>query len=122
MLTAMTDRLRLSPHHRAILDTLIRDHLPDIQVWAYGSRINGRSHDGSDLDLVLRGRDLQAIPAGQLLDFEEAVQESTLPFVVEARDWARLPERFRRAIEREHVVLIDAGHGHRDTVAPRAGP
>ena len=122
MLKAMTDRLRLSPRHRAILDTLIRDHLPDIQVWAYGSRINGRSHDGSDLDLVLRGRDLQAIPAGQLLDFEEAVQESTLPFVVEARDWARLPERFRRDIKREHVVLIDAGHGHRETVAHRAGP
>ena len=122
MLTAMTDRLRLSPRHRAILDTLIRDHLPDIQVWAYGSRINGRSHDGSDLDLVLRGRDRQAIPAGQLLDFEEAVQESTLPFVVEARDWARLPARFRRDIKREHVVLIDAGHGHRETVTPPAGP
>ena len=39
---------------------------------ATGSRVNGRSHDGSDLDLVLRGPDLKEIPSGQLGDFEEA--------------------------------------------------
>ena len=24
------------------------------EVWAYGSRVNGRAHEGSDLDLVIR--------------------------------------------------------------------
>ena len=41
----------------------------------------------------------------RLVDFEEAVRESSIPFLVEARDWARLPERFHREIERDHVVL-----------------
>lgn len=45
-------------------------------------------------------------PADQLLDFEEAVRESTIPFLVEARDWARLPQRFHRVIEREYVVVV----------------
>ena len=29
---------------------LLREHLPDVEVWACGSRITGESHDGSDLD------------------------------------------------------------------------
>ena len=96
-----------------MIEVLLLAHLPGVEVWAYGSRVNGRSHDGSDLDLVLRGPGLEEIPAGQLGNFEEAVKDSTIPFIVEARDWARLPERFHREIEREHVVMI-GGDGERD--------
>ena len=102
----MADRLHLKPKHRQVLEALLREHLPDVEVWAYGSRVSGHSHDGSDLDLVLRGPGLKEIPIGQLGDFEEAVRESSIPFLVEARDWARLPERFHREIERDHVVLM----------------
>lgn len=102
----MPDRLHLPARHRQVLEALLREHLPGVEVWAYGSRINGRGHDGSDLDLVLREAELKEIPADRLCDFEEAVRESTIPFLVEARDWARLPERFHQEIEREHVVLV----------------
>ena len=101
------DRLHLSPRHRETLEALLREHLPGIEVWAYGSRVNGESHDGSDLDLVLRAPDLQEVPMGPLADFTEALHDSTLPFLVEARDWARLPERFHREIERGYVVVIE---------------
>ena len=103
----MADRLRLKPKHREVLEVLLREHLPGIEVWAYGSRVSGKSHDGSDLDLVLRGPGLSEIPIGQLEDFEEAVRESTIPFLVEARDWARLPERFHLEIERDHVEFLE---------------
>ena len=62
----MSDRLHLLPRHRRLLETLLRRYLPDVEVWAYGSRVNGRSHDGSDLDLVLRGPGLKEIPIDQL--------------------------------------------------------
>lgn len=101
----MTDRLHLSPRHRTVLLSLLRDHLPGVEVWAYGSRVTGRSHDGSDLDLVLRGPGLEELPIGRLVDFEDAVRESTIPFLDEARDWARLPERFHREIERDYVEV-----------------
>ena len=100
-----TDRLHLQPKHRRILEELLQEHLPEVEVWAYGSRITGCSHDGSDLDLVLRGPDLKKIPIENLTDFEEVLRESPIPFLVEARDWARLPERFHREIERDYVVL-----------------
>ena len=105
----MTERLHLLPKHRRALELLLRKHLPDVEVWVYGSRVNGRSHDGSDLDLVLRRRGLKEIPTDQLGDFEEAVRESNIPFLVEARDWIRLPERFHREIERDYVILVEVG-------------
>jgi len=52
--------------------------LPDVEVWAYGSRVTGRSHDGSDLDLALRGPDLKKIPAEQLDGFKKAFQDSSI--------------------------------------------
>ena len=103
----MTDRLRVAPRHRRTLEALLREHLSGVEVWAYGSRVNGRGHGGSDLDLALRAPDLRKLPAGQLRGFEDAVRESSIPFLVEARDWARLPERFRREIERDYVVMND---------------
>ncbi len=108
----MTDGLHMQPKHRQVLEALLRKYLPGVEVWAYGSRVSGRSHDGSDLDLVLRGPGLKEIPSGRLGDFEDAVRESTIPFLVEARDWSRLPERFHQEIERHHVVLA-AGDGRK---------
>lgn len=69
--------------------------------------MSGRSHDGSDLDLVLRGPGLSEIPIDSLIDFEKAVQKSNIPFLVEARDWARLPERFHREIEKDYLVFVE---------------
>ena len=82
-------------------------HVPGVEVWAYGSRVTGKSHKGSDLDLVLRGPDLKRIPGGQLMDLIEALEESNVPIIVQAHDWTRLPERFHREIEREYVVLVE---------------
>ena len=103
----VSGRLHLKPGHRAVIEALLKKHLPGVEVWAYGSRVNGRSHDGSDLDLVLRGPELARIAASRLIGFTEALRDSTIPFLVEAHDWACLPERFHREIERYHVVLTD---------------
>ena len=108
------DRLHLSPRCRTQIEALLREHLPDVDVWAYGSRVTGKSHDGSDLDLVLRAPDLHEIPINRLSDLREALRESTIPFLVEARDWARLPEGFHGEIERDYVVLLEGGRGDVD--------
>ena len=106
----MVKGLHLPPRHRKEIVALLHKHLPGVEVWAYGSRVNGQSHEGSDLDLALRGPRLAEIDTSRLADFIEALQDSTIPFLVEARDWSRLPESFHREIEREHVVLV-AGSG-----------
>jgi predicted nucleotidyltransferase len=82
--------------------------IPDIpfEVWAYGSRINGAAHDGSDLDLVIRSHDLQKMPIDILLDIKDKIQQSNIPIVVELFDWSRLPQSFQSNIEVQHEVLF----------------
>ncbi len=63
------------------------------------------SHEGSDLDIALRGPGLEPIPAGKLSKLAEALRDSTLPFLVEAHDWARLPKSFQEEIECGYVVV-----------------
>ena len=108
----MTSDLHLQPRHRRLIETLADRHVPGIAIWAYGSRVNGQSHDASDLDIVLRGPDLGETPTLQLAAFEEALRESTLPFLVDLHDWARLPESFHRRIERQYVVLREPASGN----------
>ena len=100
----MTDRLDLPRRYREELEALLRKHVPDAKVWAHGSRVNGRSHDGSDLDLVLRSTTLE--PLGyEYVELVEALEQSSIPILVEAQDWAGLPESFQREIERDCVVV-----------------
>ena len=77
---------------------LLREHVPEAEVWAYGSRVNGSSHEVSDLDVVLRGPNLERLGEGYL-DLLGAIEESNIPFLVQVHDWAGLPENFHRDIE-----------------------
>ena len=104
----MTKKLHLEDRHRQLLLSICKEHLAGIEVWAYGSRTNGQSHDGSDLDLVLRGEGLKKIPLDALENFTHALRESNIPFLVEARDWARLPESFHQEIKKSYIVLYSS--------------
>ncbi len=75
----MTAKLDLKERHKKDIERLIRQHLPGVEVWAYGSRTNGRSHEGSDLDLVLRTQDLIPVDYDNFLALKEALTESTIP-------------------------------------------
>ena len=46
----MTDRLSLPPRYRRLVEELLRNHVPDAEVWAYGTRINGDGIAGTALD------------------------------------------------------------------------
>ena len=106
----MTERLDLPCRYRRQIKELLRTLLPGVEAWAYGSRVNGKSHPGSDLDLALRTPTLEPISDAMLGDFAAALERSNIPILVQAHDWARLPESFHREIERNHVVL-DGEHG-----------
>jgi len=97
--------LELNPRHLRQLLSLLSEHAPDAEVWAYGSRATGGSHEGSDLDLVLRHPEHPGTPQSHLHRLRAALSESDLPIVVEVLDWARIPDAFRREIERQHVVV-----------------
>ena len=76
-----------------------------IEVWAYGSRVTGTAHDGSDLDLVARSPDLKPLPIDIYLELREKITNSNIPILVELWDWAKLPESFHKNIEKQFEVL-----------------
>lgn len=101
--------LHLLPRYLELVRTVLSRHLPQAEVWAYGSRVNGDCHEASDLDLVVRNPAAfdEALP--DLPDLKEALVESNLPIRVDVVDWARIPESFRREIERAYVVVRRSG-------------
>ena len=100
----MTDGLDLPRPYRKQLEALLCEHVPGVEVWAYGSRVSGESHEGSDLDLVLRSPTLEPL-GGEYLDLVEALENSNIPILIQVHDWARLPASFHQEIERDFVVV-----------------
>ncbi len=98
-------KLDLQPAHARILRDLLDRHVPEAEVWAYGSRVTGQAHESSDLDIVLRNPGQLNQPQKNLSQLREAMRESNLPILVEVLDWARIPESFRREIEGRHVPV-----------------
>ena len=103
--TQETDQLHLTPKHRLVLEALLHKYLPDVEVWAYGSRVNGRSHEGSDLELALMTDETLSI--ARVAEMKAAFTKSDLPFRVEIVDWASTSESFRKVIEKDYVVLVE---------------
>lgn len=86
-----------------LLASILRTHLPDCRVWAFGSRATRRHvRRFSDLDLAVEGREITLREVAML---DEVFDESTLPFKVDLTELAALAPEFRRRIEGEKVLL-----------------
>ena len=86
---------------KAVL-ALLERHLPNTTVWVYGSRAKWTARPQSDLDMVVFATPEQA---SRVSNLREAFEDSNLPFRVDLFVWDAVPERFRKQIEAEHVVL-----------------
>ena len=76
-----------------------------VEIWAYGSRVNDDSHDASDLDLVIRSIDLKPLDWRELMEFKEKIRDSNIPILIQAFDWAKLPESFHANILKKYELL-----------------
>ena len=97
--------LKLSDDQQSLLKQLISEYVPSSEVWAYGSRVTGHSHEGSDLDLVLRNPSALEVPVRGSSDLKEAISASSLPMLIDIHQWAYLPESFKQNIEQAYVLL-----------------
>jgi len=76
-----------------------------IDVWAYGSRVNGNAHDMSDLDLVLISKNNQKIFINDFVNFKNTLTESNIPILIQILDWNKIPEYFKKNISNSYVKL-----------------
>ena len=91
----LTDIDLRADEHREVV-RLLQHHLPDTEVWAYGSRVKGAARPASDLDLAAFASAGQQEAVSRL---REAFDESCLPFRVGLFVWDKVSGEFRGNIE-----------------------
>ena len=99
------DTLHLPEKYVAQVCALLRQHIPEAEVWAYGSRVRGDHYEASDLDLVARFPATEKRDVFRLSPIIDAFVESNLPIIVQMVDWDGIPESFREEILAGYVVL-----------------
>jgi predicted nucleotidyltransferase len=97
--------INLEKRHLDTLRGLFRRHLEEAQVLAYGSRVTGKHHEGSDLDLAVR----HALdPEKKVVGIDilrGAIEDSDIPILVDLQEWCRINETFRAEILRQGILL-----------------
>ncbi len=102
-MSVVSPRLDLRPDHWAIVLDILRQHVPDRKVLAFGSRATWTAKDYSDLDLAILGDEPLSLDA--ISAMAEGFGESDLPFKVDLVDWATVDETFRDVIHRDGVEV-----------------
>ena len=83
-----------------LLHTILKRHIPGKTVWAYGSRVEWKAGETSDLDLAVFSCDPM-----EIYDLKEAFEESDLLISVDVMDWESIPDDFKENIRKKYVVL-----------------
>ena len=96
-----------SKYRQILLDIFSGLSIP-VEILAYGSRVKGGAHDGSDLDLIVRTPSGTKLPAEVLLELKDKIRNSNIPILVDLFDWSRLPESFQKNIEDCHEVFYSS--------------
>lgn len=82
---------------------ILQTHVPQHEVWAFGSRVRGAAKPYSDLDLAIITQ--EPLSVSVLGALQDAFAESDLPWRVDVVDWACTSDSFRRIIEQNKVVV-----------------
>lgn len=89
-----------------IVQAILERNVPEHAVWAFGSRVTGRSRKYSDLDLAIMSQEPLGIR--KLASLAEDFSESDLPWKVDVIDWATTSASFRTMIDTQKVLLQEA--------------
>jgi len=82
---------------------ILGEYVSDCEVRVFGSRIEGKAHDFSDLDLVLVGSEKLNWRRIELL--KDAFASSNLPMTVDVIDWHAISDEFRAVIGDNYEVI-----------------
>lgn len=96
----------LNPHDREEVKGILRRCIPEYEVLAFGSRVEGRAKTYSDLDLAVMTD--HPLSLSEVADLKEALEESDLTIKVDIIDWASISEDFRKIIEEKNVIIQKA--------------
>lgn len=86
----------LAPEQLALVRQIVARYLREGEVFAFGSRVNGKARKFSDLDLMIKVE--HGLSWRKLADLREAFESSELPVTVDVVDWSNCSAEFRRIV------------------------
>lgn len=95
--------IEVADEHLQSIKEILRRAVPQCEVRAFGSRVQGSAKKHSDLDLALIGP--TELSLAQLAQLRAQFEESDIPFRVDFVDWATIDDSFRAIIEKKYVVI-----------------
>ncbi|MBA4382043.1 MAG: hypothetical protein C0406_05700 [Sideroxydans sp.] len=107
MTSRTTPPIDLKPRDWEIVRDILARHVPQYEVWAFGSRTKGTAKEYSDLDLAIITDEPMGLPLSATLADEFV--ESDLPIKVDVVDWASTGDTFRKIIEQDKIVIQRQG-------------
>jgi predicted nucleotidyltransferase len=87
-----------------IIVEIIKRHVPECEVRAFGSRYKGTHKPYSDIDMVIVGKEPLGIR--KLGELKDAFEESDLPYRAEVLDWNAISPAFQTTILRGGYEII----------------
>jgi len=95
--------LDIRPDHWALVRAILYAHVPQYEVWAFGSRATWQAKPYSDLDLAILSA--EPLPLALSAALADAFSEADLPWRVDVLDWATTSPSFRAIVQRDKVVV-----------------
>lgn len=96
-------QIDINAAHKAIVCDILKQHVPQYAVWAFGSRVTGKAKPYSDLDLAIITQQPLDLSTSAVLT--EVFEASDLPYKVDIVDWAITSAAFRKIISSDKVIL-----------------
>lgn len=91
------DRLFLNPQSLKMLLEIFRTYCPKATIWAYGSRIKGEAHDGSDLNLVVKTFNDNG---KKLYTLKQLLNDSNIPILIDIHDLTICQNLFKKKLRK----------------------
>ena len=89
---------------QTILLTVIKQYIPDTEIWVFGSRVHGKNlKPFSDIDIVLISS--QPIPLSLFTKFCDALEESDIPYKVDVLQWAECFLSLQNIIKQNYEIF-----------------
>lgn len=105
-MTSKIPQIDIRPDHWIIVRDILQKHVPQLEVWAFGSRAKWQAKEFSDLDLAIISDTPLSLDVRASLN--EAFSESDLPWKVDVVDWATTSDSFRKIIAQKKIVVQQA--------------
>jgi predicted nucleotidyltransferase len=95
-------KLFIKPQYFQMLIDILDNYCPNAQIWAYGSRVGGDAHNGSDLDLVVKDFGDENLDIATL---KGMFTDSNIPFFIDISEFDKLPEYFQQEILKNYIII-----------------